>query len=273
MSQPSETLSLIADETRAAILRELAAYLHEEGEPPTFSTLRERVGVADSGQFNYHLDQLQDTLVRTDGEGYVLTPFGMRVVGLLFAGVLSGGQGGPVHYPPDCRVCGADQTTEHLGGVIEVSCEEGHTETHFVPPAALSSRDLIQATDLARHLSRQAISLAVDGTCPICGDRVDTRLLHGEDGPEVRSDCETCPAQVVAVPADIVLDHPRVQGFLWDQGVDVRERPWTLEWCRPGNATAVSSDPIKVSVDVTAAGETLTVTLDESASIVDFTRT
>lgn len=149
MSQPSETVSLFADETRATILRELGAHLKEEGEPPTFSTLRDRVGVADSGQFNYHLDQLQDTLVRNDGEGYVFTRFGMRVVGLLFAGVLSGGQAGPAEYPVGCRVCGADQTTEHLGGVIEVTCEEGHSEAHFIPPAALTSRDLIEATDLA----------------------------------------------------------------------------------------------------------------------------
>lgn len=57
MSQPSETVSLIGDETRAANLRELGASLHEHGEPPTFSELRERAGVADSGQFNYHFDQ------------------------------------------------------------------------------------------------------------------------------------------------------------------------------------------------------------------------
>lgn len=269
MSRPSETVSLIADETRAAILRELGAHLNEEQEPPTFSILRERVGVSDSGQFNYHLDQLQDTLVRNVEEGYILTPFGMRVVGLLFAGVLSGGQGGPVDYPPGCRVCGADQTTEHLGGVIEVSCEEGHSEAHFIPPAALTSRDLVEATDLARRISRQSITLAVDGTCPVCGDIVDVRLVRGSDGPEVRTECESCPTRVQAFPADIVLGHPRVQGFLWERGVDVRDRPWTMEWCDPENATIVSSDPLHVSVDVTASGDTLTVTVDETASIVD----
>lgn len=31
MSHPSETVSLIADETRAAILRELGAHLNEHG--------------------------------------------------------------------------------------------------------------------------------------------------------------------------------------------------------------------------------------------------
>lgn len=271
MSHASETVSLIADETRAAILRELGAHLNEHGELPTFSTLRDRVGVADSGQFNYHLGQLQDTLVRSEGDGYTLTPFGMRVVGLLFAGVLSGGRGGPVDYPAACRECGGDQTTEHLGGVIEVSCERGHSESHFIPPAALTSRDLIEATDLARRLSRQSITLVVAGACPVCGDVVDSRLEVEDDGPVMRTECESCPMEVRALPTDVVLGHPRVQGFLWDRDVDPRERPWTLEWCQPDNGAIVSNDPLQVSVDVTAAGDTLTVTLDEAASVIDLT--
>lgn len=77
--------SLLADETRIRILRELYAARpsDEARDGLQFSTLRRRVGVADSGRFNYHLDQLTDELVtKTDGR-YVLTPVGERLVGAL----------------------------------------------------------------------------------------------------------------------------------------------------------------------------------------------
>ncbi|MFC7072316.1 winged helix-turn-helix domain-containing protein [Halovenus rubra] len=70
--------SLLADETRIAILTELYAVSDTEG--LSFSTLRRQVGVSDSGRFNYHLDQLSGELVRKRDEKYTLTSVGKQLV-------------------------------------------------------------------------------------------------------------------------------------------------------------------------------------------------
>ncbi|MFB6139467.1 MAG: hypothetical protein ABEJ26_03425 [Halosimplex sp.] len=76
----AETFGLLSDETRVRILVVLA---EAPAEGVRFSELRSRVGVSDSGQFNYHLDRLRDRLVTRTGEGYALTETGAAVASLL----------------------------------------------------------------------------------------------------------------------------------------------------------------------------------------------
>ncbi|MFB6095486.1 MAG: hypothetical protein ABEJ71_03415 [Halodesulfurarchaeum sp.] len=89
---------LLSDESRVRILRELyrcgggprASEGHDvaggtepdDGRLP-FSTLKERVGIRDSGQFNYHLARLKGVYVRQTGQGYELTREGRAVARLL----------------------------------------------------------------------------------------------------------------------------------------------------------------------------------------------
>jgi DNA-binding transcriptional ArsR family regulator len=49
---PAEAFSVVANETRLSILEALWRAPHS---PVSFSELRQRVGMADSAQFNYHL--------------------------------------------------------------------------------------------------------------------------------------------------------------------------------------------------------------------------
>ncbi|UIO99967.1 helix-turn-helix domain-containing protein [Halobaculum sp. CBA1158] len=72
----ADDLSALASEHRVAILRELAA----ADAPLTFSELRERVGMRDTGRFNYHLGELRGRFVRERDGGYVLGHAGERVV-------------------------------------------------------------------------------------------------------------------------------------------------------------------------------------------------
>lgn len=73
-TEPTQVFRLLSDETRLAIVTALA----DAAEPVCFSTLRGRVGAADSGRFNYHLGKLRGTLVTKRADGYVLTPAGER---------------------------------------------------------------------------------------------------------------------------------------------------------------------------------------------------
>lgn len=95
---PVDALSALGDETRIAILRELA----DAETSLSFSELRERVGVRDTGRFNYHLTKLCEYFVRDTGDGYELGHAGARVVDAA----------GNAHPDPDleaaCPVCGED---------------------------------------------------------------------------------------------------------------------------------------------------------------------
>ncbi|MFD1515073.1 ArsR/SmtB family transcription factor [Halomarina rubra] len=112
-TDPIEAFEALSDETRLAIVRTLAERRRESPDAPTlsFSALRERVGVRDSGTFNYHLDRLQQTFVRKRGDGYELDADGMRLIDV------REGRIGPGVADDDatCPVCGeADCDRVHV---------------------------------------------------------------------------------------------------------------------------------------------------------------
>ncbi len=91
-------LSALAHEARVDILRALA----DADRPLSFTELKSRVDLADSGRFNYHLGELRDHFVRRAEEGYALTYRGRSLV-------VAGGNGVRVDDAPDdatCPVCG-----------------------------------------------------------------------------------------------------------------------------------------------------------------------
>ena len=64
---PEEGFSLLGHGTRIGIIR---ALWRAGNDAVSFSELRERADVTDSGQFNYHLGELVGTFLRREGEGY-----------------------------------------------------------------------------------------------------------------------------------------------------------------------------------------------------------
>lgn len=85
----AETFSLLGDSTRLAILRSLwEAQKDREKKTVPFEVLRERVGVADSGRFNYHLGKLTNRFITQTNDGYQLRYAGTRVVGALLEGLM-----------------------------------------------------------------------------------------------------------------------------------------------------------------------------------------
>ncbi|WP_231183903.1 helix-turn-helix domain-containing protein [Haladaptatus sp. DYF46] len=76
-TEPSmDALSVLGNEIRMSILRELA----DASETLSFTELRERVGVRDTGKFNYHLTKLCEYFVRQTESGYELGHAGTRVI-------------------------------------------------------------------------------------------------------------------------------------------------------------------------------------------------
>ncbi len=82
---PEDAFGALGNETRMTTLRVLA----DADGPLPFSELRDRVGMPDSGQFNYHLDKLVGHfLARTDA-GYGLRRAGDRVVEAVLSGAVT----------------------------------------------------------------------------------------------------------------------------------------------------------------------------------------
>ncbi|MFB6206666.1 MAG: ArsR/SmtB family transcription factor, partial [Haloglomus sp.] len=73
---PDEAFGVLGNETRIQILQTLG----EADGPLSFTELRDRVGIRQGSQFNYHLDKLVGHFVRKTDDGYELRLAGRRVI-------------------------------------------------------------------------------------------------------------------------------------------------------------------------------------------------
>lgn len=108
----ADALSVLAHETRLEIVSELAA----AAEPLSFTALRERVGVRDTGKFNYHLTALCEYFVRETTAGYELGHAGQRLAddaGVVAAASAETADGDESAEASACPVCG-DEDCENL---------------------------------------------------------------------------------------------------------------------------------------------------------------
>jgi len=269
---------LLADETRASILRELAAARRESPRDPAvpFSALRERVGVADSGRFNYHLGELTGHFIaETDDDGYELSPVGQQAASSILAGAYSDPPDrGPVELDEACGRCGDPLEATYEDGVLRVACESDHGFGDAVSPGVLEDAGLREATRVLDATMRADLSVVRRDACPACLCDLDWRFETDlpDDTPVQAAHvavCQSCGCQLTLNPGLFVFDHPAVVAAYHDAGVDVRERPlWAIDCCLPGAGTLVSADPPRVDV---AAGPNggCRFRLDGTGDVVD----
>lgn len=108
----ADALSVLAHETRLEIVSELA----DAAEPLSFTTLRERVGIRDTGKFNYHLTALCEYFVRETRAGYELGHAGERLADDAGVVATAGAETGDRNESATasvCPVCG-DEDCEKL---------------------------------------------------------------------------------------------------------------------------------------------------------------
>ncbi|WP_459194435.1 winged helix-turn-helix domain-containing protein [Halosimplex sp. J119] len=208
---PDEAFEVLGNETRVSILRALGG----AGAPVSFSALRERVGTADSGRFNYHLDRLTGHFVRKTEDGYELRRPGERVVEAVLSGAVTDA---PVLEPTEidqpCHYCGAPVAVRFREERVELYCTEcagtysrqsgcavdetgtddgyGYLGYHPLPPAGVADRDpeaVFRAAWVWGHLELLAASA---GVCPRCSATLDrsTRVCEDHDADEGL--CESC---------------------------------------------------------------------------------
>ncbi|MFB6146455.1 MAG: hypothetical protein ABEJ08_02085 [Halobacteriaceae archaeon] len=283
-------IDLLANETRLRIVAELG---DENAVPSTardglpFSELRRRVGVQDSGRFNYHLDKLEGRFVQSAGEGqggYVLTGAGSQIYQLLVRGTLEADvTERTLDVTADCLQCGTGLSgTYGENGILRVQCPDCGAGYYAspVPPALVATREDERALAAAREWVRNQTRLLARGLCPWCAGTVDRTLSTGEAEPGederdlaayVRYYCGECGTELYSTPGSRLLVHPAVVQFCADRGRDLRSRStWRLPFAATDDyTTVIGEDPPRVAVTVPAGEEALRVVLDENAAIAD----
>lgn len=263
----------VADPTRIAILRALAAYVRETSEPVCrFSELRKRAGVDDSGRFRYHLNRLEGHFIEKSEQGYQLTSAGGEIVAAILAGrYIDHEQLGATPLDSNCSLCDAAVVGTYEEGRIEVECEGGHPLLSWpLPPNAATTAGVDDLARLATSLIVHAVDLALQGVCSQCYGPVRTRIeptpSEVSEMPGFRARCETCAGAVVGPAWFALLVHPTVEAFYHDHGLSVREAYlWELDHVTV-ESTMVEDGAVRLVVSFD--DDVLYVTLSETGTVL-----
>lgn len=292
-----DSFAVLANETRLSTLLVLweAEYGAGDTNRLSFSALRDRVGMRDSGQFNYHLDHLTDQFVRKTDEGYALTQGGARIIRTVLAWEHSEDPRiDPTEIDRPCPFCGAPVRIRYEEELVEVECtdcEGGGAALQNallrgpLPPAGVATRtpDEVLSVTTIYHLNITAAMLR--GVCPVCTGTVDRRLELCSDHAPVDGSCPTCrgrflgtvhmACQVCHAPNTApswlaVMDHPDVVSFFHDRGVNLWADLWDGLFYHGADAAEapVRFEPPTVRVTLEVDGDQLNVDLRDDLSVV-----
>lgn len=304
-----EAFALLSNETRFAILLALweAYEPHGAGSAVTFSDLRERVGSPDSGQFNYHLGELEERFIRKTGDGYVLRRSGLMLVQSIIAGTgIEEPDLDRTRIDASCEFCGAPteityenayvyQVCSECSGISELDDQHPHgvnTGWTFEPTGTQGrSAEDVFAVSTIKNFAR--IVLRFEDICPECSGPIEWSVDVCEDhqasvdkdcpncGRErpvlVRETCTVCKSSGQGSPGIKVLFHPAVVAFYYDHGVEIgftgdttfQDVIRTLNLVERFEEEVVASDPLRIRVTVSHEGEELHLLLNENMSVIE----
>ncbi|SFS07086.1 hypothetical protein SAMN05216559_3150 [Halomicrobium zhouii] len=271
---PTRVFDLVSDSTRMGILRALADAYSEEPTDPwlEYTELQEAVGIRDNGNFNYHLEQLGDLVVK-EPTGYMISRIGMGVVSAVSSGALDPERTwGPIDAPGACYHCEDSLQLHYEDGILRLTCgRDEHAIPLSVPPSLLESHPEDELIERIAFLENRWGALLRQNICSECHGRVDGEIELGGARSEhyhYHGHCHRCGFQHGIPVGMYLVSHPAVTSFFYERGVDVRTVPfWTLEFCKPHSETVLCTDPLRLRVDVTRENETLSITLDRAGTV------
>lgn len=259
----ADALSAIGNHHRIEILRELMRADKAATGPVAYSELMERIGMRDSGKFNYHLQQLLGRFVAQSENGYRLTYAGRTVSSAIASGTLDDSialDSKPVSG--SCYECGEHTLVlQYPGERVRVTCTTcGEEIVHILfPPAAVRERTF---SELERDFNRWAKrwhTIVSENICPECLAPINGELSQQKGTPatgntKVRAavSCDQCWVRGHMPPGFLVLTHPQVVTAYWKQGIDIRNEPiWELDWAITQEfLSTVTEDPLTVDVTI-----------------------
>lgn len=298
---PDEAFALLGNETRIDILQVLweahDPYTDDNGVP--FSDLYERVGIEDSGNFNYHLGQLVGHFVTETDDGYELAGPGFRIVQAIIAGTATGDPAlPPTPVDVTCPRCDGPVEVSHENGITWAQCTEcegfwsrqrGGIVGFGLPPNGLRDRTPAEILDATIVYSLHRAETFSDGVCPDCGGTVTASLSVCEHHDAGGGICDTCGNHFLGLVTyvcdscksafrtpswDPLQNHPAVVTFYHGHGIDhVHTDSWEamrrgFEW----REQLLSVDPPRLRVTVPLEGDELHATIDETGTVVEINR-
>lgn len=301
---PDDAFSALGNEIRVEILRELG----EAGEALAFSELYDRVAVDDSAQFNYHLDRLEGHFVGKSDTGYALRRPGRRVVEAILSGAVTDAPTlERTTTDESCPDCDSRIEIEWREGSVEIYCPActrrwqqswgradgpaeappGYQGRLPVPPAGIADRSPTEIYRTAfAWTSLELMSIASD-ICPRCAATVETELSVCEthdatDGPcsscgttyavRLVAACRNCIYSAGCAAAWGVVSTTELLTFLFEHD---------LNPIAPGAARQLDAvingyeeqvrgtDPFRAKFSFSIDGDRLTLTVDETLTVVD----
>jgi DNA-binding transcriptional ArsR family regulator len=273
----ADAFAILADETRLAIIEELVAAYRESPHQPelSFSALRDRTGIRDPGQFNYHLDKLVGRFVEKRDDGYELSYAGMRVAGAILSGYydLEGESFQEDRLDP-CPVCDSPLQASYTSGLFRLGCENEHAFADLVPPRIFEGRDLESVVEVVAIATIGGVRQAQRGSCPQCFGEVEWSMMESSDPSHdspvgLLGQCRTCGTPYSAPPGTFATWDPTLQLELRTCGIDVWDAPahriirgqeWPVDSydLEVGRATvAIELEPCPMTATVNERGRVL----------------
>lgn len=295
-----DAFAALGSETRLQILQSLG----EATDPVPFSKLRERVGIQDSGQFNYHLDKLEGHFVRKTDDGYDLRRAGSRVIEAILSGAVTDA---PVldwtRVDQSCPFCGAAIRIRYHQETVEMFCLEcpgtwgtedsayrGYLGQLSLPPAGLRNRstdEMCRAAWTWQHLKILAIA---EGMCPSCSAAIDRRtsVCDAHDASEglcgecerrhaiqFHVDCTNCIFDGAGTFSLCLAANTELLAFLTAHDINPIA-PSTISTSLRATddyeEVVRSTDPFEAQLTFAVDGDSLTLTVDDELSVVDVRR-
>jgi len=274
----ADAFSLLGDSVRLDIVRVL--WEAGRGNAVPFSELYDRVDVSDTGQFNYHRQQLVPHYVRKSEDGYRLTQAGERVARAVNAGIYTENtemEDFDVRGP--CYDCGSGNLRgEYVGGRFRIDCRDcdNRVLNVGVPPSAARGRDPPEFVDAYEVWARTRTEQAKRGVCPVCSGPMEpgrSEPIRDTVDVDVQAvfDCAVCDRRVVSSFGTLALWHEDVESFLREREASLLEQPyWSVERAMTDRHTAlVSEDPPRYRVTFRADDDVCTVEFDDDLTVVE----
>ncbi|WP_049979740.1 DUF7351 domain-containing protein [Halolamina rubra] len=273
---PAAAFSLLGEATRLEIVTALNGL--RAGTSMAFSDLYDQVDVADSAQFNYHLDRLVPHFVEKGEGGYALTQRGSRIARAVTAGSYTESPARePFETAGECYACGeAGLVARYEDEQFVVDCPDcGEVVLRLgVPPTVVRDRDGVDLVRAVDRWARAGVSQATDGVCPSCGGRMNAAL--SEDAPESgtfdvvgRFECGVCGRSAVVGVTTVASQHPVVRTFHRRRGAPIDDRPyWEYsQHVAHEHVDVASGDRVRVSFF--EDGDACHATLDDDLDVVE----
>jgi DNA-binding transcriptional ArsR family regulator len=300
---PDEAFSVLGNETRVRMLQTLG----EAAGPLSFTELRDRVGIRQGAQFNYHLDKLVGHFVAKTDDGYALRQAGRRVVEAVLSGAITDDptvERTEVEAWP-CPYCGAPSEVAFREERVERYCtdcpglydaaaarmrpdfegEYGDLGALELPPAGVQGRSAEEILWAAFTWSYAEWLVAANDVCPRCSATVDRSVTvcecHDTDASicdrcgrrqavAFRVECENCNFSRGSIVSMHLAASTELLAFLTARGVAPLSDPWDWGW--EYDEEIRSTDPFAGRFTFTVDGDSITLTVDDDLDVIDAER-